>query len=160
MLSKAWIAISMAIMLAITNVVATGYASNGTFTISIEGYLVSGQLMDVTGHQPGVKLLMSIDRSVSTTAGSIHIITSGVWNGAIIDSFIAGSIDNITGSVHACVSMTCENATFVGSGNWNGTLTALAGSPQGSGSFHATLQVPNMTNTIPVSGNWTSSFNI
>jgi len=143
-----------------TGAVAAANQTTGTFTISIEGYVVAGTLTDVTGHQSGVKLLMSIDRSVVTTSGSVHIVGSGIWNGEVTGSLITGSIDNITGSVHACMSITCENATFTGSGNWTGGLTGSSGSPQGSGSFQATLQVSNPPSTVPVSGNWTSSLNI
>jgi len=140
--------------------VTAAYAATGNFTISIEGYVVAGTLTDVTGHQSGLKLLMSIDRSVSTTSGSIHLVGSGVWNGDVKGSFILGSIDNVTGFVHACVSLACEDATFEGSGNWTGTLTGSSGLPQGSGTFQATLHSSNASNTIPVSGNWTSSLNI
>ena len=165
MFSRSSIAIlaSVVLLLSISNsALRTGNPATGSFTTSIEGYAVTGSLTDVTGHQSGVKLLMSIDQSFSTTAGSVHIVGNGVWNGEVTDSIIVGSIDNVNGSVHACVQFVCQDTTLTGSGNWTGTVAISSGSPQGSGTFQATLnfQKFNPPSTIPVSGNWTSTLNI
>src|SRR5208337_5414978 len=71
--------------------------ATGSFTMSVQGYTVTGTLTDITGHQSGVRLLMSIDQSFSTTTGSVHIVADGVWNGEITDSIIMGSIDDVNG---------------------------------------------------------------
>jgi len=161
MFAKFFVPILTAIVLAlsISNCVLAETSPTGSFTISMQGYLFVGTLTDATGHQSGVKLLMSIDRSLSTASGSLHIISNAIWNGELAGSSIAGSIDNLTGSVHACMSLTCENATFTGNGNWTGVLQKSS-LPQASGTFQATLYLSNPASTVPVSGNWTSSLNI
>lgn len=139
----------------------TANPATGTLTMSVMGYTVTGALMDVTGHQSGVKLLMSIDQSFSTTSGNVHIVGNGVWNGETADSLIAGSIDNVTGLVHACVLFVCQDVNFTGSGNWTGTVSVSSGSPQGSGRFQCTLTFnPNLKPPSTVSGTWTSTLNI
>jgi len=162
MIAKFFVPILTAIVLvlSISNCVLAEISPTGSFTISIQGYLLVGTLTDATGHQSGVRLLMSIDRSLSTTSGSLHIMSNAIWNGELEGSLIAGSIDNLTGSVHACMSLTCENATFTGNGNWTGVLQQSSSLPQASGTFRATLYLSNPASTVPVSGNWTSSLNI
>jgi hypothetical protein len=163
MFSRSSVAILTSVVLLLSiSTLTTGNPATGNFTTSIEGYAVTGSLTDVTGHQSGVKLLMSIDQAFSTTAGSVHILGNGVWNGEVTDSIIVGSIDNVNGSVHACVQFVCQDTTFTGSGNWTGTVTVSSGSPKGSGTFQATLNFPNFNaaSTVPVSGNWTSALNI
>jgi hypothetical protein len=154
---------SVVLLLSISNsALTTGNSATGSFTISLEGYGLTGALTDVTGHQSGVKLLMSIDQTFSTTTGILHIVGNGVWNGETTDTIVAGSIDDVTGSVHACVQFICQDTAFAGSGNWTGTVAVSYGSPQGSGTFQITLIFPNLNppSTFPVSGNWTSSLNI
>jgi hypothetical protein len=130
--------------------------------MSVVSYTVTGGLTDVTGHQSHVKLLMSIDQSFSTSRGNVHIVGSGVWNGEVSGSIITGSVDNITGTVHACVLLTCKDVGFSGSGNWTGTVTTSSGSPKGAGTFQGGLSFSNLKppSTVPVTGNWTSTLNI
>lgn len=154
---------SVVLLLSISNsALTTGNPATGSFTISIQGHAFTGALTDVTGHQSGVKLLMSVDQTFSTTTGIVHIVGNEVWNGETTDSIIVGSIDDVSGSVHACVQFVCEDTTFTGSGNWTGTVAVSYGSPQGSGTFQITLNFANLNppSTVPVSGNWTSSLNI
>jgi hypothetical protein len=157
------ILMSVVLLLSISNSALTiGNPGTGSITIFIDGYAITGALTDVTGHQSGVKLLMSIDQTLSTTSGTLHIKGDGVWNGETRDSIIVGSIDDVNGSVHACVQFVCEDTTFTGSGNWTGTVSVPYGSPQGSGTFQITLNFTNLNppSTVPISGNWTSSLNI
>src|SRR5208337_1200995 len=80
-----------------SGVLVAANPATGSFTMSVQGYMVTGTLTDITGHQSGVRLLMSIDQSFSTTTGSVHIVADGVWNGEITDSIIMGSIDDVNG---------------------------------------------------------------
>lgn len=153
---------SLIMLLFMTSSVVTQTTATGGFTITIQGFLVTGELVDVTGHQSGVRLLMSIDQTFSVPMGTVHIVGTGVWNGATADSMIMGSIDDVNGSVHACVLLVCQDAVFTGNGNWNGTVTAASSGLQGSGTFHGFLSFPNLSppKQAPVSGNWTSTLNL
>ena len=152
---------SVVLLLSISNsILITGSSTAGSFTITIQGYSVTGTLTDVTGHQFGVKLLMSIDQTLSISLGTAHIVGSGVWNGATTDTTVAGSIDEVNGTVHACVFLSCQDTNFTGSGSWVGSVSVSSGLPQGSGTFEATLVFQNPSSEVPVSGNWTSILNI
>jgi hypothetical protein len=154
------ILISVVLLLSTSSsVLRAATAATGSFTISVAGYTVTGTLTDVTGHQAGVKLLMSINDSLSTATGSVHIVGNGVWNGEVTGSIIMGSIDDVNGSVHACAVFACEDVSFTGGGNWTGTVVLSSGSPQGSGTFQGTLNFSNLKPSA-VSGNWTSTLNI
>lgn len=145
------------------NAVAAGSLATGSFTITIQGYVITGELFDVTGHQSGVKLLMSINQTFSIPGGTAHIVGTGVWIGATTDSIIIGSIDGVNGSIHACVLIACQDAIFTGSGNWNGTVTAVSsGLLQGSGTFEGSLNFTSLKppSEAPVSGNWTTTLNL
>jgi len=152
------------LLLSVSNsVLVTGNPAAGSFTITIEGYAVTGTLTDLTGHQSGVRLLMIINQTFSTTMGSVRIVGIGVWNGATADTTVVGSIDNVNGTIHACVLLTCKDANFTGSGTWAGKVTEVSASPPlASGTFQGTLDFPtlNPPRVVPVSGNWTSTLNI
>jgi hypothetical protein len=155
---------SIVLLLSISSSIsATGNAAVGSFTITMQGYTVTGTLTDLTGHQSDVKLLMSIDQTVPTSMGTVHIAASGIWTGTTTDTMITGSIDQVTGKVHACVMLFCQDANFTGSGTWAGSVEALpSGLPEGSGTFQGTLnfQSPNPPTEVSVSGNWTCILNI
>jgi hypothetical protein len=158
------IMLSVVLLLSISSIIsATGNAATGSITITIQGYSITGTLTDLTGHQSDVKLLMSIDQTIPISMGTVHIIGSGIWTGTLTDTMITGSIDQVTGKVHACALLSCQDANFTGSGTWAGNVEALAsGLPEGSGTFQATLnfQSPNPPTEVPVSGNWTCILNI
>jgi hypothetical protein len=155
---------SVVLLLSISSSIsATGNAASGSFTITMQGYSVTGTLSDLTGHQSDVKLLMSIDETVPISMGTVHIVGSGIWTGTTADTTITGSIDQVTGKVHACVMLFCQDANFTGSGTWIGNVEVLAsGLPEGSGTFQGTLnfQSPNPPTEVPISGNWTCILNI
>ena len=159
-----FIVASVVLLLSISSSIsATGNAATGSFTITIQGYSITGTLTDLTGHQSDVKLLMSIDQTISISMGTVHIVGSGIWTGTLTDTMITGSIDQVTGKVHACALLSCQDANFTGSGTWAGNVEALpSGLPEGSGTFQATLnfQSPNPPTEVPVSGNWTCILNI
>jgi hypothetical protein len=139
-------------------------ASSGSFSFMVNGYNVKGDLTNAAiAHGGLVQMLMSIDQSISTSYGVVHITGSGVWSGETDYQTFNGSIGNVIGTVQACVVFYCQTANFAGSGTWTGAVTSgsIAGS-QGSGTFGGTLtftgQNVNQTGPVPVSGNWTATF--
>jgi len=145
-------------------VVVSSDPQNGTFTFSVEGYTVTGDLTDAAiGHGGSVQMLMSIDQMITTSYGTVHITGNGAWSGETDFQTFNGVIGNVAGTVQACAIFACQNADFNGNGTWTGTMiwSSTAGS-QGSGTFEGTLLFTggqiNGTASVPVSGNWTATF--
>jgi hypothetical protein len=145
-------------------IVVSGEPASGSFTFTVEGYAVTGDLTGATiAHGGSVEMLMSIDQSISTSYGVVHITGNGVWSGETDFQALNGAIGNVVGAVQACALFTCQNADFTGTGTWTGIMTwnSTAGS-QGSGTFEGTLnftgQQINQTAQVPISGNWTAAF--
>jgi hypothetical protein len=142
----------------------SGSPANGSFTFTVNGYTVTGQLTDATIEHGGtVQMLMSIDQTVSTSYGAAHITGSGVWSGETNFQNVNGAIGNLSGTVQVCAVFYCQNADFTGSGTWGGTLSWSSGAEsQGSGTFQGTLNFSGSQITqngpVPVSGNWTAYF--
>jgi len=145
-----------------------GVVSNGTgsgaFTFTVYGYMVTGVLTGASVTHGGiVQMLMTIDQTIPIANGTVHITGNGAWSGTTDLQNLNGQINNVQGSVQACVLQTCQNAAFTGGGTWSGTMvwSQTAGS-QASGTFQGTLNFSgsqvNQTGPIPVSGNWTASF--
>jgi hypothetical protein len=145
-------------------VVVSSASGSGSFTFTVDGYTVTGELTGAAiGHGGPVQMLMSIDQTISTSYGSVQVTGNGVWVGETDFHAINGVIENVAGMVQACAVFYCQNAEFTGSGTWSGTMawSNTAGS-QGSGTFEGTLsftgQQINQTGPVPVSGNWTAVF--
>jgi hypothetical protein len=145
-------------------VVVSSASGSGSFTFTVDGYTVTGELTGAAiGHGGPVQMLMSIDQTISTSYGSVQVTGNGVWVGETDFHAINGVIENVAGMVQACAVFYCQNAEFTGGGTWSGTMawSNTAGS-QGSGTFEGTLsftgQQINQTGPVPVSGNWTAAF--
>lgn len=147
-------------------VLVSGDSKNGIFTFAMYGYTVTGDLTDaIITHEGNVRLQMSIDQTIPTTNGTLHIVGNGVWNGKTDFAVLSGSIGNVKGTVQACLLSFCQNANFTGSGIWTGTLAwSRVSGLQGSGEFQGTLNPTGpslaLTKPVPVSGNWTATFAI
>lgn len=137
---------------------------SGSFTFTVYGYSVTGRLTGATiAHGGSVEMLMSIDQSIPTTYGVVHITGNGVWSGETDFQAFNGAIGNVIGVVQACALFTCQNVDFTGAGTWTGTMTwSNSAGSQGSGIFQGTLnftgQQINQTGPVPISGNWTANF--
>ena len=144
--------------------VVGGDSRSGSFSFRVDGYTVTGDLTNAAvEHGGAVQMLMSIDQTVTTSYGVVHITGNGVWSGQTNFQAVNGAIGNVAGTVQACAVFYCQNADFTGAGTWMGTLiwSSDAGS-QGSGSFQGALtfsgQGVNETGAVPISGNWTATF--
>jgi len=106
---------------------------------------------------------MSIDQSISTSYGVVHITGTGVWSGETDFQSFNGAIGNVVGTVQACALFTCQTGDFTGTGSWTGTMiwSSTAGS-QGSGTFQGTLDFTGLqtsqAGSVPIAGNWTANF--
>lgn len=143
--------------------VVGGEPANGSFTFTLSGYTVTGELTDATiGHGGAVQMLMTIDQAVSTSSGPAHVTGSGVWSGETNFQEVNGEIGDLAGSVPVCAGSYCQAAGFTGSGTWSGTISWSGGAgSQGSGTFEVTLNVSGSltrNGPVPISGNWTATF--
>jgi len=165
--SRQWIsALILTILLSSVpnSVLVSGSSRNGSFTFTMSGYTVTGDLTNaIITHEGTVKLQMLIDQTISVSNVTVHIVGSGVWSGKTNFATFKGSIGNVKGAVQVCMQSACQSANFTGSGIWAGVLSwsRTLGS-QGSGIFQGTLNLtassPTPTKPVPVSGNWTATF--
>jgi hypothetical protein len=107
-------------------------------------------------------MLMTIDQSISTSYGAAQVTGTGIWSGETNFQVVSGEIGNVAGKIQVCAVFYCQNAAFTGSGTWSGTLLASPGvGPQGSGTFGGMLNIsglPTANGPVPISGNWTATF--
>ena len=145
-------------------IVVSGDPANGSFTFTVNGYSVTGELTDATvEHGGAVQMLMSIDQSISTSYGVAQVTGNGVWSGETNFQEVHGAIGNLSGTIQVCAVFYCQNADFTGTGTWSGTISWSSGTgSQGSGTFEGTLNFSGSQITqngpVPVSGNWTAYF--
>jgi hypothetical protein len=145
-------------------VVASSASGTGSFTFTVDGYTVSGDLTGAAvGHGGPVQMLMSIDQTITTSYGTVQITGAGIWSGETDFRSINGVIENVTGTAQACAVFYCQNVDFTGNGTWVGTMSwSNAAGAQGSGTFEGSLnltgQQVNQTGPVPISGNWTAAF--
>ena len=145
-------------------IVVSSETKSGSFTFTVYGNAVTGDLTGATiAHGGSVQMLMSIDQSISTSYGVVHITGTGVWSGETDFQAFNGAIGNVVATVQACALFTCQNGDFTGTGSWTGTMiwSSTAGS-QGSGTFQGTLdftgQQTSQAGSVPIAGNWTANF--
>lgn len=161
-MKRIFFALSLMLILTVLPVLKAQLGT-GTFTFTLKGYTVQGQLTNAMIH-PGnfVTMNMVVDDTLQTVIGGAPITGSGEWYGTLNGTVLSGTIANVTGTVRACVFFFfCGHADYVGNGTWNGTLSGA----QGTGTFQGTItftsssfsQIP-VNSPIPVSGRWSSPF--
>jgi hypothetical protein len=137
----------------------------GSFSFTLNGYTVQGQLINAIIHPDNsVALTMNINGNLQTPVGSVPITGNGEWTGKADGTILSGTIKNVQGTVRICLPLSsCGNANYVGQGTWNGNLSGQ----QGTGKFQGTItftsspvpQVP-VNQPTPVSGTWNSNFQL
>jgi hypothetical protein len=137
----------------------------GSFSFTLNGYTVQGQLSNTIIHPDNsVTLTMSVQDTMQTPAGNVPISGSGEWYGTANVTSLSGTIQNVIGTARICILFFfCGNANYVGQGTWQGTLSGA----QGSGTFQGTItftsspvpQIP-VNQPIPISGTWSSNFQL
>jgi hypothetical protein len=134
----------------------------GTFTFTLKGYTVQGELTNAILHPDNtVTLTMVVDDRLQTFLGPVSIVGNGEWYGALNGTVLSGTIANVTGTVQVCVFFFCGHADYVGNGTWTGALSGA----EGSGTFQGVIiftnssfpQIP-INQPIPISGTWSSTF--
>jgi hypothetical protein len=136
----------------------------GSFTLVVSGYAINGSLQNVVVDPDGsISMNMVLDAALSTSIGSIPMTANGVWVGIRNGSMVSGAIQNVAGSANPCFLFWCGTATFVGQGQWSGSLAS--NSTLGSGGFQGTItftssdfsQIP-VGQPQPISGTWNADF--
>ncbi len=151
-------------LLILLGTVAQVSANDGSVRLTVQGYgTIHGQLTDPNIQENGtISLVMQVNDQLMTGQGAFPITATGVWVGTIDGSSVGGEIRNVAGVVHVCVVM-CQDANFVGTGQWSGQLNGS----NATGDFEGTITftnspAPQITagQPIPVSGTWTDTFQL
>ena len=144
---------------------AQSVQGNGSFSLTLQGYTLQGQLTNPIIHSDeSVSMTMSLEDNLQTSIGAVPITGNGQWSGTVNGTTVAGIIQDVSGSIEACYFIFfCGYANYVGSGTWTGTLSTN----QGSGTFDGFItftssSIPQITlnQPIPISGNWASNFQL
>jgi hypothetical protein len=139
-------------------------ATAGSVQITIQGYgTITGQLENATiKPNNNVSMIMVINDQIQTSNGPAQITGTGSWDGVRNGAALSGQIHGVVGKVQVCILL-CVSADFVGQGNWNGSLNGSHGTGVLGGTITFTdspvPQIP-VGHPIPVSGTWTSDFEI
>lgn len=138
-------------------------AGQGTFVLDLTGYSLNGNLQNAIVKTSSVSMNMILNGNLQTSIGQVPITASGVWVGTRNGSRVSGLIQGVSGTVHACFLFWCGKATFIGQGEWSGTLS----STQGTGVFDGTItfttsDFPQIHLNQPalITGTWTADFQL
>jgi hypothetical protein len=106
---------------------------------------------------------MVLNGNIETSIGPVPITASGLWVGTRNGTSLSGIIQDVSGTVYACFLFWCGTATFIGQGEWSGTLT----STQGTGNFDGTITFTSsdlpqvqLNQPAPITGTWTADFQL
>lgn len=138
-------------------------AGAGSFSFTLNGYTVQGELVNAVIHSDeSVTLNMNVNGNLQTSVGLIPITGAGDWYGKANGTILSGTIQNVEGAVRICFLLFfCGNANYVGQGTWNGNFYGQEGMGTFQGSITFTSspvpQIP-INQPIPISGTWGSSF--
>ena len=142
-------------------VMASG--GQGTFALDLTGYSLNGNLQDAVVNTNSVSMNMILNGNLQTSIGQVPITASGLWVGTLNGTNLSGSIQEVSGTVYACFLFWCGQATFIGQGEWSGTLS----STQGTGVFGGTITFISsdfsqiqLNQPAPISGTWTADFQL
>ncbi|MGD0688597.1 MAG: hypothetical protein ABSA50_02400 [Candidatus Bathyarchaeia archaeon] len=157
------LAILLIILVCVSPTAATG-SGTGSVIVQIQGYgTVHGQLQNaLIQSNNNVTMSMVVNDQLQTPQGSFPLQATGDWNGALNNSTLSGTIDNVQGKIHVCVISSCNDVDFSGHGTWTGQLQTAS---SGSGNYTGTITITNsqypqipLGQTIPIYGSWASNF--
>jgi hypothetical protein len=156
--------ISLAAGLLIFPVTVNAQAGGGSFQFSVRGWTVSGYLYNAVVQSNGnVTLQMAINNYVDTPIGYLPVNGTGVWEGVRSGTGLSGTVQNVTGTVYACYIFWCGDTSFIGAGQWRGTLNGSSASGLFSGTITFTSspfsQIP-LNTPQPVTGTWNAQFQL
>lgn len=137
----------------------------GSFSFTLNGYNVQGQLTNAIIHpENSVTLNMIVQDKIPTSLAQVPISGDGKWYGTVNVTSLSGTIQDVHGTARVCVLFFfCGDANYIGQGTWEGMLSGS----QGTGTFQGTItftsspvpQIP-VNQPIPVSGTWSSNFQL
>ena len=153
------------LLLAQTNpLVQSASTGTGSVLLRIPGYgTIHGQLENATIHESNaIAMTMTVNDQIQTAQGSFPIQATGNWDGVRNGSAVSGAIRNVRGKIHICIIFSCNDADFLGQGNWTGQLDT---SMNANGNLSVAItftsspypQIPQGQST-PTQGSWTASF--
>jgi len=155
---------SLLIILVFVSPPAAAGSGTGSVIIRIQGYgTVHGQLQNaLIQSNNSVTMSMVVNDQLQTSQGTYPLNATGSWNGALNNSTLSGTINNVQGKIHVCVIFSCNDVDFSGHGTWTGQLQTTS---SGSGNFTGTITITNSPypqiqqgQIIPLHGSWTSDF--
>ncbi|MGA8856510.1 MAG: hypothetical protein WB643_05010 [Candidatus Bathyarchaeia archaeon] len=155
--------ILLIILVCVSPTAATG-SGTGSVIVQIQGYgTVHGQLQNaLIQSNNNVTMSMVVNDQLQTPQGSFPLQATGDWNGALNNSTLSGTIDNVQGKIHVCVIFSCNDVDFSGHGTWTGQLQTAS---SGNGNYTGTITITNsqypqipLGQTIPIYGSWASNF--
>ena len=139
-------------------------AGRGLVILQVQGYgSVHGQLQNaIIRNNDTIAMSMIVNDQIQTSQGSFPVDATGLWVGVRSGSYLSGGISNIAGKVRICIFTSCNDANFIGQGNWTGVLSSSA---TGNGNFTGRIvftnspypQIPRGQN-VPIYGSWTADF--
>ena len=142
-------------------VMASG--GEGTFALDLTGYSLNGNLQNAIVNVNSVSMNMILNGNLQTSIGQVPITATGLRVGTVNGTNLSGSIQDVSGTVYACFLFWCGQATFIGQGEWSGTLT----STQGTGVFDGTITFTRsdfcqiqLNEPAPITGTWTAEFQL
>jgi hypothetical protein len=138
-------------------------AGEGTFALDLTGYSLNGNLQNAIVNVTSVSMNMILNGNIQTSIGQVPITATGLWVGTRDGTNLSGSIQDVSGTVYACFLLWCGQATFIGQGEWSGTLT----STQGTGVFDGTITFTRsdfsqiqLNQPAPITGTWMADFQL
>ena len=153
------------LLLAQTNpLVQSTSTGTGSLLLQIPGYgTIHGQLENATIHESNaIAMTMTVNDQIQTAQGSFPIQATGNWDGVRNGSAVSGAIRNVSGKIHICIIFSCNDADFVGQGNWTGQLDT---SMTANGNLTVAITFTSSPypqiqagHSIPTEGSWTASF--
>lgn len=135
----------------------------GSLQLSVGSYgTAQGQLQNAIIYPNNTILMtMNVNDRLQTSLGAIPITATGIWAGVRSDSVVSGSIRNVVGKAQICIIFSCNDANYVGQGQWSGSINAT----HANGTFQGTITFTNspvsqirVGQPISISGTWTVDF--
>jgi hypothetical protein len=165
-----WLAVLMVLLLPLvflnsSSIPVNAITGEGSLQLSVQGYgTVHGQLHNaIVQSNNNISMSMFVTDHLQTSQGSFPVTATGTWTGVLTGISFSGSIQDIVGKISICILFSCNDANFVGQGQWIGSLDGNSA----TGSFTGTLTFTNspvpqipVNQPLPVSGSWTADFQL
>jgi hypothetical protein len=133
----------------------------GAFALDLNGYTLNGNLENAVVKANSVSMNMVLNGNIPTSFGQVPVTANGIWVGSRNGTSLTGTIQDVSGTLNMCFLFWCGKATFIGQGEWKGTLSAT----DGTGVFDGTITFTSsdfsqihLNQPAPISGTWNADF--